>query len=281
MHRWWDGRQWTGHVRPSVTDAPERAPLRTPDVSVPAAYPPVTTGSLQRRAGLLPALDGLWRQYRSGALETTSTRDGLRAAGTPPSVTQVQPYVVGRVFPLDDGAPAYGSADRVEPEPVAGAAGVLDVLVRQGRGGDVATAVTMLVIGLFFVSSGFLALPHLMSGDVGAGEASTQATVVDLHESTDREGTRLCSPELTFAVGDLTYSTQTDYSSGSCPSLGSSMTVVYPISDPAAARIPSPPGLLLLLWFFPVAGVLLVAFGFRALVVGLWAISSSLRRPRA
>ena len=131
------------------------------------------------------------------------------------------------------------------------------------------TALKLILIGIFFVVSGVFVAPQLLAARAGAGEATASGTVVDLHESTGRSQSRLCSPEAMFAVDGTTYTARADYSSSTCPSIGSSVTVVYPTADPSDARVPASRGSLLMLGVFPVVGLALVTVGVCRLVVGM------------
>ena len=167
------------------------------------------------------------------------------------------------------------------PTQVQGAAEVFGGIVGDRRGGGIGNGLKLILIGLVFALSGLFVVPQIVSARVGAGETSTSGTVVALHESTGSKGSRLCSPEATFAVGGSTYSAQANYSSSSCPSIGSSITVIYLTADPTDARIPTSAGFLLLLGLFPVVGVVLLVVGIRGLVLGSSSIGSGLRRLRS
>ncbi|KQR08560.1 DUF3592 domain-containing protein [Cellulomonas sp. Leaf334] len=149
--------------------------------------------------------------------------------------------------------------------------------MRRGRdrsGAAARNGIAMTLLGIFFLLSLVVVVPEIMADRVGAGEATTHGTVVDLHVTTGRSGSRLCVPVARFEVDATTYTTRTGRSSSSCPSIGSSVTVVYPTADPSGARVPPPAGTRLLLGVVPVVGLVLVVLGIRAFVVRL-------RRPIA
>ena len=303
MHRWWDGQQWTGHVRPAVTDAP--APPSPPESvgALPSEYAAAfeATSVLQQRGGFAGAIGGLGQQLLSTALaQAAPAQAGPHAPGTfvpqphapadsagtpqpygsvgtqPYGSGGVQPYGSGNAYPYGGGTPAFGS-----PAQVQGAAEVVGGIVGDRRGGGMANGLKLILIGLIFALTGLFVVPQIMSARAGAGETSTSGTVVALHESTSDEGSRMCSPEATFGVAGATYSVQANFSSSSCPSIGSSITVIYPTADPTDARIPTSAGFLLLLGLFPVVGIVLLVVGIRGLMVGSSSIGSGLRRLRS
>ena len=270
-----------------------------------AAYE--ATAALQQRGGFAGALGGLGQQYLSAALATSAQpapgapgtfvpqpHAAADPAGTPqtygsvsaqpygPAGTQpygqggVQPYGSGGTHPYGGGAPSFGS-----PTQVQGAAEVFGGIVGGRRSVGAGNGVKMIFIGLVFALSGLFVVPQIMAARAGAGETSTSGTVVELHESTGSKGSRLCSPEVTFTAGGATYRAQAGYSSSSCPSIGSSITVIYPTANPSDARVPASAGMMLLLGIFPVVGVALLVFGIRGLVVGSSSITSGLRRLRS
>ncbi|WP_456846598.1 DUF2510 domain-containing protein [Cellulomonas sp. P5_C6] len=352
--RWWDGAQWTGHVRPTVADAP--APqAATPVVSQYAAAFEATN-TVPQRGGIASAIGGLGQQYLPvavatspqpgstfvpqphaptdsppyGAAQQPDVSESLRPAGAatpqPYGYTSPAPYVsptpqpygaaepqpYGYKAPQPYGTPGpqpygtaapqpYGTA-APQPYPPAGvqpygaggvsfgafgspqAQGLADVVggvVGNQRGGGVANGLKAIGIGLVFVLvSVFFLVPEIMSARAGAGEASTSGTVVDLHESRDTDGTRMCSPEVSFVVAGSSYRARAHYSSSSCPSVGSSIGVVYTTADPSDARVPESVGILMLLALFPVVGVVLVVVGIRQAVTGSSSILSGVRRLR-
>ncbi|WP_157453961.1 DUF3592 domain-containing protein [Cellulomonas sp. Root485] len=273
MRRWWDGTRWTAHVRTAMSDAP--APV--PTVAMPSEYAAAfeATAVLQQRGGLAGAIGGLGQQFLSTALAqaTPATHAGGGVVPQPHAAADpagtLQPY--GSVVESPDGA----------PDQVQGMAEVFEGIAGGRRGAGVGNGLKLIVIGLVFALSGFFVVPQITSARAGAGETTISGTVVDLHESTDDEGSRLCSPEATFSVDGATYGAQAGYSSSSCPSIGSSITVIYPTADPTDARIPTSVGFLLLLGIFPVIGVALLVLGIRGLVVGSSSITSGLRRLRS
>ncbi|MDQ0375580.1 hypothetical protein J2X26_003918 [Cellulomonas humilata] len=249
MDRWWDGQQWTAHVRPTVSDAPAPAPQHVPEP-----------------AGGMPS------EY-AAAFEATAA---LQQRTLPYGQGGVQPYGSGGTHPYGGGAPTFGS-----PTQIQGAAEVFGGIVGGRRSVGAGNGVKMIFIGLVFALSGLFVVPQIMSARAGAGETSTSGTVVELHESTGSKGSRLCSPEAAFTAGGATYRARAGYSSSSCPSIGSSITVIYPTANPSGARVPASAGMMLLLGIFPVVGVALLVLGIRGLVVGSSSITSGLRRLRS
>lgn len=302
MHRWWDGLQWTGHVRPSVVDAP------TPAASVPAEYAAAfeATHALQQRGGFAGALGGLGQQFLSAAVATQAPPAPARAGGTfmpqphgpadaQPNASQgpppVQPYGSEGPAPYatsqygTPGTYPYGGYQAGGSGKAYGASEVLGGII--GNGGDssrvgIAGGVKLILFGLvFLLVSSFFLIPEILSAHAGAGESTARGTVVDQHVSTGSKGGRLCSPEATFVVDGTTYRAQAGYSSSSCPSVGSSITVIYPTANPSDARVPESLGILMLLAVFPVAGLVLVVFGIRGIITGSSSILSGLRRLRS
>lgn len=321
--RWWDGAQWTGHVRPTVADAP--APqAATPIVSQYAAAFEATN-TVPPRGGIAGAIGGLGQQYLPAAVATspqpgstfvpqphaptdaqpsgaaaqqTDVAEALRPAGAatlqtygytapqpygapvpqPYGTPVPQPYAPSGVQPYGAGGVSFGAFGSPQAQ---GVADVLEAVAGNRRGGGVANGLKAIGIGLvFLLVSVFFLVPELMSARAGAGEASTSGTVVDLHESRDSDGTRMCSPEVTFVVAGTSYRAQAHYSSSSCPSVGSSIGVIYTTADPSDARVPESAGILLLLSLFPVVGVVLVVVGIRQAVRGSSSILSGVRRLR-
>ena len=155
-------------------------------------------------------------------------------------------------------------------------------IVGDRRGGGVGNGLKLILIGLVFALSGLFVVPQIMARARRCGrDVDRPGRWSRCTSRPSSKGSRLCSPEATFAVGGATYSAQADYSSSSCPSIGSSITVIYPTANPSDARIPASAGFLLLLGIFPVVGVALLVFGIRGLVVGSSSIRSGLRRLRS
>lgn len=320
MHRWWDGGQWTGHVRPTVVDVPAPSPQRGSEAAgaMPSGYAAAyeATAALQQRGGIAAAIGGLGQQYLATVLPTpaqpaptfvpqqhaaadaqpwasAATPQSYGGARTPqygPAGTQsdgpagVQPYGAG-TSPNGGWAPAPGSGGPVfggvGAAQVQGAAEVLAGAVGDRRGGGVGNGFRMILMGVLFALTSFFVVPQMMSSRAGVGETATDGAVVHLHESTSDEGARMCSPEAAFTVDGVSYRARAGYSSSTCPSMGSSINVIYATADPSDARVPTSAGMLMLLGIFPVIGVALVVVGIRALVVGSSSIWSGLRRLRS
>ena len=262
MHRWWDGLQWTAHVRPTVSDAPAPAPHRTPEPAgaLPAEYAAAfeATAALQQRGGFAGAIGGLGQQFLSTALaqaapaqhpgghrrpaaarrgrlrrNAPAVRVGAAQPYGPAGTAAVQPCGHPAVQPCGHSAVRPGrcpalrlrrhaalrrrGTDVRHPAQVQGAAEVFGGIVGDRRGGGVGNGLKLILIGLVFALTSVFVVPQIMSAHAGAGETTTSGTVVALHESTGNKGSRMCSPEATFAVGGATYSVQANYSSSELP----------------------------------------------------------------
>ncbi|WP_412871124.1 DUF3592 domain-containing protein [Cellulomonas sp. 179-A 4D5 NHS] len=160
---------------------------------------------------------------------------------------------------------------------------------RQGIGGAVKTA----VLGLVFLVIGLGALHLVGQDDAGPGDVTTQGTVVDQQWHTNHSSTsgsrRMCSPAAEFTVDGQVYTAVSNSSSGSCPAIGTTVTVVYDPADPGATgRLPAPATVALLLWLFPVAGAVMLLTGIGTFVAraasigaGVALLTDGLRRRRA
>ena len=131
----------------------------------------------------------------------------------------------------------------------------------------------LVLLGVVLVLSSFDVVPRMMTARVGAGETMTYGTVVGVDRS---RGSRSfsCTPEATVTVGGTTYRVSPPPMWDTCPPIGTTITVIYPTSDPREARTAPSIMLLVELGSLPVAGVALVALGTRRGVAGL-------RRPRS
>ncbi|MBB2923170.1 DUF3592 domain-containing protein [Cellulomonas cellasea] len=160
---------------------------------------------------------------------------------------------------------------------------------RQGIGGAVKTA----VMGLVFLVIGLGALHLVGQDDAGPGDVTTQGTVVDQQWHTNHSSTggsrRTCSPAAEFTVDGQVHTAVSNGSSGSCPAIGTRVTVVYDPADPGATgRLPAPATVVLLLWLFPVAGAVMLLTGIGTFVAraasigaGVALLTDGLRRRRA
>ena len=256
MDRWWDGQQWTAHVRPDgVRTRPRPRRRRVPE--------PGRSGHCRSPTLRRPTFEA--EPQHCSQPRPSRTAKAVSSPTAPAARTR-----------YGGGAPSFGS-----PTQIQGAAEVFGGIVGGRRSVGAGNGVKMIFIGLVFALSGLFVVPQIMSARAGAGETSTSGTVVELHQSTGSKGSRLCSPEAAFTAGGATYRARAGYSSSSCPSIGSSITVIYPTANPSGARVPASVGMMLLLGIFPVVGVALLVLGIRGLVVGSSSITSGLRRLRS
>lgn len=191
---------------------------------------------------------------------------GERPITTAPVAEAGYPNVTGPGYPGAGGFP-QGTLDALS-DMVPGIASVASSATRVigvGRG------ITAVVFALFWLGLCLLLVKPFLWDEAraGEGEATIQGTVVTQNSHLSEEGTRMCSPQASFEVAGQTYVASSSGSSSVCPSVGSSVTVIYRVADPEDARVPLPTTVQHFFLVFPLVGVLFLALGIRDLVRAL------------
>jgi len=274
MLRWWDGVHWTEQVRPTVQDAPVAPETWLPEpISALRAARVATRGAPTSRL----ATPDRPEPHGETSVPTPRRQGVLPAYGTPATL----PYGYEGPERSDRGA----SPSFVAAPPAAAAEAQRVARNRFGAGvASMVVALPLLAIGslfLFVIVVGGL-VPDMMTARVGSGEAATLGTVTDQHARTHSDGDRQCSPDASFTVDGRTYRATADYSSSTCPAIGSPIRVIYPTATPGdgSARVPWSTGDLLLLGIFPLVAVVLTGSGGALTIRGATLVVAGRRRPR-
>jgi hypothetical protein len=249
MLRYWSGEVWTDHRQP--------APVLVPDVS--RAADPYGTAAQTTFAGGGPAQTPTSSHFR----ETTNV--GFTVNGIP-----VGPGALSQLPDLDDVRDiGFTLANRMHE--------AQDAASAQPRATALRGAVRSMVVGLILIGIGAaLILFFSQQEHVGAGEASVQGTVVS-HLGVGSE----CAPRVQFTVDGRSYLALGGVG-GSCSTdlVGSNVTVIYSVADPASTGRydfgnPTEP----LLFGFPLLGLVVFVSGLISFVVRLLRRRSQFAQP--
>lgn len=262
MLRWWDGRVWTDHARPTVEDAPV-----TPELWFP-----------EPRASLeaLPQLPGA---------------PGVPAYGSEPWADLVPPDRRSRPRSRRDRARLRRAA-RTQPNGAVAGAGPQEIrgAVRAYEGlngmriqvkGGLLGALTQLGMGLGLLVMSVAGVPGLLSAFTGPGETSTRGIVVDVGLTSRSDSGSTCSVEAVFFVDGEDYPARS--ASSTCLAVGSPTSVIYTTASPGdgEARVPEPRSTVLPLLVVPVLGLLFTVTAIMGAVVETKALVSRRRTVRS
>jgi hypothetical protein len=272
MQRWWDGAGWTSCARP--TPAPALAPADVPTQRPDPTLPTDPAEQLEKTTEALAALQqqgGLMGAFAAVASQA------LQSQLPPPMPTGpgVEPYgrrAFGTPVPSSGGDDGAGTSISWRAGPFSGGQGPDDDLGNRRRRSTRSGPVNQLVVGLLFLVLGLGMAVFLMSDNsTHADESTVTATVVDHEIRVSSKGERTCAPVASFSVGGATYTATSHISSSSgCPDIGSSVTVIYTTDAPGDgdARVQSTDATFwVVIWIFPIVGLVLVIFAVRRLGV--------------
>ncbi|WP_200940664.1 DUF2510 domain-containing protein [Cellulomonas sp. Leaf334] len=248
--RWWDGRVWTEHARPTVEDAPATPESWFPEPRASLEALPLLSGAPGTPTyGAEPWADLVPPDRRTRVRRRRDRARLRRAARTPPNGT----VTAARAEEIRRAAHAYEELNGQ----------------RMQVNGGLAGAVAQLVIGLVLVVICVLGAPSFLSAFVGPGETSAHGIVVDLHLSTSTDGGRMCSAEAVFVVDGEIYPARSGSASSTCPPVGSSTAVIYTTASPGdgEARVPEPKSAVLPFLGMPMLGLAFAGTGVVALVM--------------
>lgn len=243
--RYWGGEAWTEYRQPApaptLPTASDPAPVPLPAQHAELADPSTapTRFHLDTAVGLGFAVDGIALGGPSQLTELGAVADRLRSA-----------------------ARQAGADARLQP-----------------RATGIRGAVKAMVVGLVVIALG-VALVLFFSAQhaVGAGEASTQGTVV-----ADPGIGSGCNPVVQFQVASRTYQAS-EGTGGSCKSdaAGDSVTVIYSIANPSqGARYVFPNPLESFDLLVPLLGVVILISGLFTFVARLFRRRSEVAQSRS
>jgi hypothetical protein len=295
--RWWDGARWTDQVRPAGTPAPQVSQpwLPQPRSSFDPERVVIQQGA--RRSAepgpvAAPPQRGPYavQPYGTTALPTTvGPEAGAMSYGPAPDASTGLPLpTVGyggvAQLPVAAGPTPFPTAARpYSPGKAEIAAGVVAgqaVSRASTPAGGVLAGASMLLFGIIFSAVSLMIVPELVAAHARADETTTHGTVVALHESTGRKGSRLCSPEASFVVDGTAYRAQSGVASSTCPSLDGSVAVIYTTADPGEARVRAAASSLMMAAVFPAVGFCLMLGGLVGVVRGGLSVLSARRSAR-